>query len=333
MSNDFSNEDSRKLEALRNKYTELETEIAKCIIGQKQVIELMFITLLCGGHSILHGVPGLAKTLAVSALAKICSVEFNRIQFTPDLMPSDITGTEIIEDNKAGSRIFKFVKGPVFTNILLADEINRTPPKTQSALLEAMQEYAVTAYGKKYELEYPFFVFATQNPIEQEGTFSLPEAQLDRFLFNIEMDYPDFDEEVKIASKKSYFELDQLKTVLSKSDLKDFQEFIEQIPIAEEIIRYIVKIIKYTRPQNSPVEDVKKYVSYGAGPRASQYVVNASKAKAALEKHYAVNKTDIKKMLYPILNHRIILNYSAYSDDISVKDIIETICSYVENEI
>jgi len=324
---------SNKLEMLNDTYANIKREMGKCIIGQLQALELMVVSLLCEGHSILHGVPGLAKTLMVSTLAKVFSAKFNRIQFTPDLMPSDITGTEIIQESSDGKREFKFITGPIFANIILADEINRTPPKTQSALLEAMQERAVTAYGNRYELEYPFFVFATQNPIEQEGTYNLPEAQLDRFLFNIELEYPDIKEEVKIASKKTFFNVKDVNVVLSKEELKSYQSFIEDIPISDEMIQYIVNIISNTRAKSTNINEVKKYVSYGAGPRASQNVVIASKAKAALSGHYAVNKEDVKSVLYPILNHRIILNYSAYSDDVSVKDLINIISNYVEENL
>lgn len=302
----------------------IETQMHRCIIGQANTIKLLTIALLCGGHCILHGVPGLAKTLIVSALARIFNIRYNRIQFTPDVMPSDITGTEIIDEDSSGKKSFRFISGPIFANIILADEINRAPSKTQSALLEAMQEHAVTVFGKRYELEYPFFVFATQNPIEQEGTYSLPEAQLDRFLFNIILDYPSFEEEVSIAAKKNHFDqLQNIESILNKEQLKQYQEVIEEIPISNPLIEYIVNIVKNTRPSYSKSTKIKNNVSYGAGPRATQYIVIASKAHAAISGRYAVNKADIQFVTPPILNHRIILNYSAFSENLSVYDIIE----------
>jgi MoxR-like ATPase len=265
----------------------------------------------------------------ISSLAKALNMSFNRIQFTPDLMPSDITGTEIIEENPSGKK-FKFIKGPIFNNTILADEINRTPPKTQSALLQAMQEYQVTSYGNTYPLNLPFFVFATENPIEQEGTYPLPEAQIDRFFFNIEIDYPDYQEEVLIAQKKTYFDTSLINPVITADKLNEYQEFIEKVPISNKMIEYIVKLVASTRPNDSHLKSVKDFVNIGAGPRASQYIVVASKANAVLNGKYAVTKDDIKKVLYPVLNHRIILNYSAYSEGISNRNIIEDIIKYAD---
>lgn len=297
-------------------------EMSHTIIGQENVLDLLLIALLAEGHCILHGVPGLAKTLIVQSLSKVLDLSFSRIQFTPDLMPADITGTEIIEENN-GRKEFKFFKGPIFANIVLADEINRTPPKTQAALLQAMQERSVTLYGKTYEMDLPFFVLATENPIEQEGTYLLPEAQLDRFLFNIDLDYPSISDEVKIASKKSYFDSKELKTVLSKEDLFEFQKFIEEIPISDKIIEYGVRMVDFTRPKPDSPNFVKENISFGAGPRASQNLVIAAKANAALNGTYAVSKDDIDKVAYPILKHRVILNFTALSAKVTPRDVVE----------
>ncbi len=305
-------------------------ELSKSIIGQKKILDLLLIALLADGHCILHGVPGLAKTLIVHSLAKVLDLSFSRIQFTPDLMPADVTGTEIIEEDSKGHRHFKFVKGPIFANIVLADEINRTPPKTQSALLQAMQEKQVTVYGKTYTLDLPFFVLATENPIEQEGTYMLPEAQLDRFLFNIDLDYPQFQEEVQIASKKNYFNIENINTVIGQEELRSFQNFIEHIPISEKIISYAVKLVASTRPQSTTDSYIKDAVAFGAGPRASQNIVIASKANAALNGNYSVTKEDIHKVIYPILKHRIILNFSAVSTKLSTKQIIDHILKLSE---
>jgi len=302
---------------------EILNELSKCIIGQKSILDLLLIALLAGGHCILHGVPGLAKTLIVQSLAKVLNLTFSRIQFTPDLMPSDITGTEVIEESKDGRKGFNFFKGPIFANIVLADEINRTPPKTQAALLQAMQEKSITLYGKTYYLDLPFFVLATENPIEQEGTYMLPEAQLDRFLFNIDLDYPDFKDEVQIASKKTYFNDQTLKKVIDAKELIMYQDFIENIPISDKIIEYVVTIVKNTRPQSNSSSYINDNVAYGAGPRASQNIVIAAKAHAALTGNYSVTKDNIKQITYPILKHRIILNFSAVSSRISTKDIID----------
>jgi MoxR-like ATPase len=306
------------------------SEVSKCIIGQKETLNQLITAVFSDGHCILFGLPGLAKTLMISSIAETLNISFNRIQFTPDLMPSDIVGTEIIEETTSGKKGFNFIKGPVFHNIILADEINRTPPKTQSALLQAMQEYKVTSYGKTYPLDKPFFVFATQNPIEQEGTYPLPEAQIDRFLFNIEIDYPEFEEELVIARKKTYFDNLPINPVTDASKLREYQSFVEEVPISDKMIEHIIKIVTETRPAKTHMPVVKEFVDFGAGPRASQYIVIASKVNAVLNGEYAVTKKNINAVLYPVLNHRIILNYASYSESITTKSIIEELINYAE---
>ncbi len=323
------------VDEIPKKYAAIQKEMGKTIIGQHKIIELLTIALLCEGHCILHGVPGLAKTLIISTLAQIFDVVFKRIQFTPDLMPADIIGTELFtsgiqpaqDPDKDGDITstdgFHFRKGPLFGNIILADEINRTPPKTQSALLEAMQEKAVTAFGKRYPLAYPFFVFATQNPIEQEGTYRLPEAQLDRFLFNIEMTYPEEAEEIEISKRKSYFDAVPVKRVLTTRELRLYQQFVEIVPISESMIQRVVQLAKQSRPEQTTSDRVKTYVQYGAGPRASQNLVIAAKAHAALNGRPAVNLMDIKAVAYPVLNHRLILNFAAHAEQVTTEAIIK----------
>lgn len=306
------------------------SEISKCIIGQKEALSQLITAIFSDGHCILYGLPGLAKTLMISSIAKTLNISFNRIQFTPDLMPSDIIGTEIIEETTSGKKSFNFIKGPIFHNIILADEINRTPPKTQSALLQAMQEYKVTSYGNTYTLDRPFFVFATQNPIEQEGTYPLPEAQIDRFLFNIEIAYPKFEEELVIAKKKTYFNNLPINPITDASILREHQKFIEDVPISDKMIEYVIKIVTETRPTKTHLAVIKEFVDFGAGPRASQYIVVASKAHAVLNGEYAVTKKNIEAVLYSVLNHRIILNYASYSEGITTKSIIEELIRYAE---
>ncbi len=306
------------------------SELSKCIVGQTDVLEKFIIALLSKGHCILHGLPGLAKTLIVSSLARALKVDFQRIQFTPDLMPSDIIGSEIIEETETGSKAFKFIKGPIFSNIILADEINRTPPKTQAALLQAMQEYKVTVFGKTYELEYPFFVLATENPIELEGTYPLPEAQLDRFFFSIDIVYPSHEEEIRIASRSSFFDKDIIQPVIDKNELKAMQGFVADVPISEKLVEYIVNMVKATRPDSTHLKITKDFVRYGAGPRASQYLVTASKAHAALQGEYGVSTENIKSVAINILKHRIILGYGAYSSNITAENIIEDAIKYAE---
>ena len=311
---------------LNAKYKELKSEIAKVIVGQDKIIEQIIISILSKGHCLLIGVPGLAKTLLVKTLSEVLDLKFSRIQFTPDLMPSDITGTEILENDNTGKKIFKFIKGPVFANIVLADEINRTPPKTQSALLEAMQEHRVTAAGNSYTLDEPFFVLATQNPIEQEGTYPLPEAQLDRFMFNLWLDYPSFNEELQIIKQTTSMYTPELKKILSKEEIMSFQDLVRKVPVADEVINYAVSIVSKTRPVtgDSP-KIVKDYISWGAGPRASQYLILGAKTNCILEGRYSPDIEDIKKVTQPVLRHRLITNFNAEADGLSVLNIINEI--------
>ncbi|MBK8384075.1 MAG: MoxR family ATPase [Ignavibacteria bacterium] len=311
---------------LNAKYKELKSEIAKVIVGQDKIIEQIIISILSKGHCLLIGVPGLAKTLLVKTLSEVLDLKFSRIQFTPDLMPSDITGTEILENDNTGKKIFKFIKGPVFANIVLADEINRTPPKTQSALLEAMQEHRVTAAGNSYTLDEPFFVLATQNPIEQEGTYPLPEAQLDRFMFNLWLDYPSFNEELQIIKQTTSMYTPELKKILSKEEIMSFQDLVRKVPVADEVINYAVSIVSKTRPvtADSP-KIVKDYISWGAGPRASQYLILGAKTNCILEGRYSPDIEDIKKVTQPVLRHRLITNFNAEADGLSVLNIINEI--------
>ncbi len=309
---------------LNRSFGELRQEVAKVIIGQDEIIKQIFLTILSRGHCLLVGVPGLAKTLLVRTLADALNLRFSRIQFTPDLMPSDITGTEIIEENvKTGERSFRFVKGPLFGNIILADEINRTPPKTQSALLEAMQEYRVTAAGQTFQLEQPFFVLATQNPIEQEGTYPLPEAQLDRFMFNLWLDYPSFDEEVRIVQSTTGHHVPSINKVLAGSDILYFQDLVRRVPVADSVVKYAVELANRTRPQNGSAPDfVKQFVSYGAGPRASQYLILAAKAYAALENRLSPDVDDVRRTALPVLRHRIITNFNAEAENTNSTEIV-----------
>ncbi|MBS1551248.1 MAG: MoxR family ATPase [Bacteroidetes bacterium] len=311
---------------LNAKYKELKSEIAKVIVGQDKIIEQIIISILSKGHCLLIGVPGLAKTLLVKTLSEVLDLKFSRIQFTPDLMPSDITGTEILENDSSGNKIFKFIKGPVFANIVLADEINRTPPKTQSALLEAMQEHRVTAAGHSYTLDEPFFVLATQNPIEQEGTYPLPEAQLDRFMFNLWLDYPSFNEELQIIKQTTSMYLPVLKKILSREEIMAFQDLVRKVPVADEVINYAVSIVSKTRPvsPDSP-KIVKDYISWGAGPRASQYLILGAKTSCILEGRYSPDIEDIIKIAQPVLRHRLITNFNAEADGLSVLNIINEI--------
>ncbi|MBE2256392.1 MAG: MoxR family ATPase [Ignavibacteria bacterium] len=316
--------DVRLVEDLNKKHTELKKEISKVIVGQQEIIDRILIAILAQGHCMLVGVPGLAKTLIVKTLADVLDLNYNRIQFTPDLMPSDITGTEILESTTSGEKVFKFIKGPVFSNMLLADEINRTPPKTQSALLEAMQEHKVTAAGVTYRLDEPFFVLATQNPIEQEGTYPLPEAQLDRFMFNLWLDYPTGEEEIEIVNKTTSSYSPALSHIFSKQEIIDFQSLIKRVPVAEEVIKYAVSQVRKTRPQNPESPDfIKNYINYGAGPRASQYLILGAKTLAVLEGRYTPEIEDIKKVAKPVLRHRLITNFNSDADNISTLDLID----------
>jgi MoxR-like ATPase len=322
--NGFAGKELEYAQDLVAKHKAVRTEIAKVIVGQHEVIEELLIALLARGHCLLIGVPGLAKTLLISTLADVLHLDFNRIQFTPDLMPSDITGTEILEQNiSTGAKEFRFIKGPVFANIILADEINRTPPKTQAALLEAMQEHRVTAANTTYTLGEPFFVLATQNPIEQEGTYPLPEAQLDRFMLNIWLDYPSEKEEIDIVKSTTSEYKPVLNKVLSAKDLILFQDLVRYVPIADNVIEYAVKLVAKSRPKNANAPDyVKKYISYGAGPRASQYLVLGAKVRALLDGRYTPNIDDIRALATSVLRHRLVMNFNAEAEGISTLDLI-----------
>lgn len=306
-------------------FKDIKAEIHKAVIGQEDIIDLLLISLFSKGHCVLVGVPGLAKTLLIRTLADTLGLTFNRIQFTPDLMPGDITGTEVIEENKdQGTKEFKFIKGPIFANIVLADEINRTPPKTQAALLEGMQEYHVTASGTTYDLDTPFFVLATQNPIEQEGTYPLPEAQLDRFMFNIWVDYPSFEEEKEIVSKTTSKQNYKLNSILEKSKIKELQSLVREVPVPESVLEYTVKLVGMTRPDSDMApEYIKKYMSWGAGPRASQYLILGGKARALSEGRYNVTEDDIRTLAIPVLRHRIVNNYAAEAEGYTTVKLIE----------
>ena len=304
------------------KYNEFKNEIAKVIVGQEEVVQQVLISIFCNGHCLLVGVPGLAKTLLVQTIADSLGLNFNRIQFTPDLMPSDIVGAEILDEN----RNFKFVKGPLFSNIILADEINRTPPKTQSALLEAMQERSVTNAGTRYELDKPFFVLATQNPIEQEGTYPLPEAQLDRFMFNVLLDYPTYEEELQIVKQTTVKQNISLNTIISAEQIMQYQEVITKLPVTDNVLQYAVGLVAKTRPNSDKAADViKQYIEWGAGPRASQYMLMAAKCYAAINGKYSPDIEDVKAVAKPILRHRIVKNYKAEAEGMSVDQIIEAI--------
>ncbi len=316
------NDEVVQLDQLKNQFTTLKNEIAKVIVGQDQVVEELILSIFCKGHVLLVGVPGLAKTLLVKTISKALGLDFSRIQFTPDLMPSDIIGADILDEN----RNFKFIKGPIFSNVILADEINRTPPKTQAALLEAMQERSVTAGGNHYELDKPFFVLATQNPIEQEGTYPLPEAQLDRFMFNLKVDYPSFNEEVEIVKNTTSDINNSVSEVLSSSEILKIQNLIRQIPVADNVVEYAVKLVAKTRPNSDfAPEDVKKYLLWGAGPRASQFLVLAAKCHAAINGKYSPDIEDVKAISYPVLRHRIVRNYKAEAEGMSVEKLIHSL--------
>ncbi len=302
-------------------YRKLKEQITRVIIGQEQVIDELLMALFSGGHCLLVGVPGLAKTLLVSTVAHCLSLDFKRIQFTPDLMPSDITGTEVLEEDKeTHRRVFRFIKGPVFANVILADEINRTPPKTQSALLQAMQEYEVTAGGSTYSLELPFFVLATQNPIELEGTYPLPEAQLDRFMFNIRVDYPSETEEFEIVDKTTSTELDVPDQILDGADIVEIQRLIKRVPVSEDVLRFSVQLARASRDESIP--QVGQYLSWGAGPRAGQYLILGAKARAIMLGRTTPDIEDVQAVAYPVLRHRLITNFHADADGITTDDLI-----------
>ncbi len=312
--------DVAAIEQLVKKYKELRGEIAKVIVGQDEVVNQILISVFSGGHSLLIGVPGLAKTLMVNTIAQALGLDFKRIQFTPDLMPSDILGSEILDED----RHFKFIKGPIFANIILADEINRTPPKTQAALLEAMQERSVTVAGHHYKLDLPYFVLATQNPIEQEGTYPLPEAQLDRFMFAINLEYPSFEEEVQVVKATTSDEMATVNSLFTAQEIIDFQHLIRRIPVADNVIEYAVTIVGKTRPDSDAATDlVKNYIDWGAGPRASQNLILAAKTQAAINGKFSPDIEDVQAVAMSILRHRIIKNYKAEAEGITEVQIIK----------
>lgn len=314
--------DVKAVDDLVLKYKSLKSEIGKVIIGQQEAVNFTLLSIFCGGHSLLIGVPGLAKTLLVNTVSDVLGLKFNRIQFTPDLMPSDILGSEILDQN----RQFKFIKGPIFSNIILADEINRTPPKTQAALLEAMQERSVTVSGNHYKLELPFFVLATQNPIEQEGTYPLPEAQLDRFMFSINLEYPTFKEEVQVVKSTTSSVSKKVNSILSGDEIIAIQKLIRRIPVTDNVIEYAVSLVGKTRPKSTAAtEMVKSYLDWGAGPRASQNLILAAKAHAAIHGKYSPDIEDVKAVAIPILSHRIVKNYKAEAEGITIANIITSL--------
>lgn len=316
----------KSLENLTKDKENFYNELSKIIIGQKDVIEYIFIALLCKGHIILEGVPGLGKTLIIKTISQILDLNFNRIQFTPDLMPSDITGSEIItQDSKSGERAFKFIKGPIFSNIILADEINRTPPKTQSALLEAMQENRVTIGGVTYDIDSPLFVMATQNPIEQEGTYPLPEAQLDRFMFNIIITYPNLEEELDIVKNNTSKSKTNIEKIIDKNKLIEYQNLVLNTPVSDNLIEFAVNFVQNTRPNKTSEQITKKYINWGAGPRASSYLIMAAKAKSILLGKPTPDMDDMFSILKPVLRHRIIPNFNAEAEGIRSDDILDNL--------
>lgn len=330
------NHDVETVQWIHDTRKKLLDEIVKEIIGQESVIEELLLSLFAGGHALIVGVPGLAKTTLIRTFAKILDLKFRRIQFTPDLMPSDITGTEVMQENRStGDREFRFIQGPLFANIILADEINRTPPKTQAALLEAMQEHRVTAGGVDYPIDPPFFVLATQNPIEQEGTYPLPEAQLDRFMFQININYPTEEHEISIVKNTTSAYEGKPQKVISKDDILKIQKLIRRVPIADNVVQFAVRLVKLTRPapvgESSQNELVDQYVSWGAGPRASQYLVLAGKVKAILDGRYSVSEEDIRMVAEPVLRHRILTNYRAEADRIDVHKIIQSVVQQISS--
>ena len=331
-SNTPSDDDVVVIDELRSTYESMKSEMAKVIVGQDEVVENLLITILSRGHALLMGVPGLAKTLMVNSLSKVMSLDFNRIQFTPDLMPSDITGTDILQDTAEGRREFEFVKGPVFANIILADEINRTPPKTQSALLEAMQEHHVTVSGRILSLPKPFFVLATQNPIEQEGTYSLPEAQLDRFMFFVEVKYPERNEELRIARETTGAESQTIEPKVTGEQILKYQKLVERVPVPDHIYDMAVDLVRATRPASDDAPDFcKKLVSWGAGPRAVQYLIRGSKARAVLHGSYLVRQEDLEAVAHPVLRHRIITNFQAQAESTDSTVIVEKLLDQIRN--
>ena len=325
-------DDLERVERLREAKARIAAEIAKVIVGQDRIVEELLIALLARGHCLLVGVPGLAKTLLISTLAKALDLKFSRIQFTPDLMPSDITGTDVIEEDlSTGRRSFRFVKGPVFANIVLADEINRTPPKTQAALLQAMQEHEVTAGGENFVLEEPFFVLATQNPIEQEGTYPLPEAQLDRFMFNLWMDYPSEEEEREIVRSTTGLVSNDVARILDAKEIVALQDLVRSVPVSDYVIEAAVKLVRNTRPQEEGVPGyVKDWIRWGAGPRASQYLILGAKTRAVLDGRYTPAVEDVRAVAMPVLRHRIVTNFNAEADGVDAAKIVEDLVKDVK---
>jgi MoxR-like ATPase len=327
---DIYEEEKQLVEQIREGRDRLVGEISKVIIGQREVVEQLLITLFAGGHCLITGAPGLAKTLLVRTISQVFHLDFQRIQFTPDLMPADITGTEILEETTDGSRRMKFVHGPIFANVILADEINRTPPKTQAALLEAMQEHQVTAAGVKYVLEEPFFVLATQNPIEMEGTYPLPEAQLDRFMFNVVVDYLPEDDEIAVVTQTTSRHSAEVEAIFTGEDILRFHDMVRRVPCAREVVRYAVRLAAASRPgQLGSPDFVNQWVSWGAGLRAGQYLVLGAKARALLQGRAHVSTDDIRALAHPTLRHRILVGYKADAEGVSVDDVIDRLLKHV----
>jgi len=326
--------DLSAIERLNDGYRRITRELSKAIVGQQRVIEELLVAIFAKGHCLLVGVPGLAKTLMIRTLADALNLSFSRVQFTPDLMPSDITGTEVLQEDKmTGQRVFKFLQGPIFSNVILADEINRTPPKTQAALLEAMQERQVTVGGVKHKLPNPFFVLATQNPIEQEGTYPLPEAQQDRFMFNVLVDYPEEEEEFRIVEMTTSTHVAVVEKVLSGDDILEMQDIVRKVPVAPYVIRYAMKFARLTRKEKGDVPDfIRDYVTWGAGPRASQYLVLGAKARAVLHGRYYVSCEDIREVAVPVLRHRILTNFNAEAEGIKPEDIVRRLAQIIPRD-
>lgn len=334
VSPDSRSEDERIFELLQNSRQQIDAEISKAVIGQKEIIDQLLIALFAGGHCLITGAPGLAKTLLVNSLAQVFKLKSQRIQFTPDLMPADITGTEILAGDSQENRAMKFVKGPVFTNILLADEINRTPPKTQAALLEAMQEKQVTVTGIRYELDKPFFVLATQNPIEMEGTYPLPEAQLDRFMFNLVIDYLSEDDEVAVVAQTTSRNAEPIQPLFTGNDVQQFHQFVREVPVAEELVRYAVQLCAASRPRQETTPDfINEWVNWGAGLRAAQSLILGAKARAVLRGRVHVILEDIHALLAPVLRHRILINYRAEAEGITVESVIQQLIETIKRPV
>ena len=325
-------DDLKLLKDVLQKFENLSSELEKKIIGQKEIIDFLFIILLAKGHGLMIGVPGLAKTLLIKSLSDVMELKFKRIQFTPDLMPSDITGTEILEEDQvSGKRNFKFLKGPIFSNILLADEINRTPPKTQSALLESMQEQNLTISGKTHSLDSPFLVLATQNPIEQEGTYPLPEAQLDRFMFSLNINYPTLEDEIEIIRSTTSENNDKLNPIITKQEIISFQSLLRRVPVSENVIKFAVSLVANSRPNETSPKFINEWVEWGAGPRASQFLILAAKGKAMLSGRPSPNISDVIAVSKPVLSHRIITNFNAESENVNIDIILDKLINFVKN--